>query len=282
MNEQQKHAIAQEVIRLSSHSSQGVIAHRAGVSTATISQVVNNNWKLIAPEMWRKIAVSLHMDTEWNHGDTTNDKILNDLLLAAHTRSLAIGISHEAGAGKSHAYKRYMKFYKNVIYVECKNFWSKKTFVKNLLSASGIKSNGTAEEMIEAFLDHVMKLEKPLIIFDQIDKLKDTQMDLFMDFYNDLPHCGFVCSGVPALKKRILRGVQRDKIGYNEFYSRIGRKFIQLDPISLQDVTNVCNANGITDEEFINYTFNTCDGDFRRVRRSIEQYFLMNKKKQAS
>jgi DNA transposition AAA+ family ATPase len=277
----EKQRIREEIIALSEQSSQEKVAHRAGVSTATISQIVNNNHKLIAVEMWRKIAIALHIDGKWQHAETVNNRILSDLLTAAQSKSLAISISHEAGAGKSHAYKRYMKSNKQVIYVECKNYWSKKSFIKALLSASGLKSVGTTEEMIEKFISHVQTLENPLVIFDQTDKLKDAQMDLFMDLYNDLPHCGFVLSGVPALKKRILRGVQCDKIGYRELYSRIGRKFIHLDPISPADVKNVCTANGLEDELKINEIYNTCDGDFRRVRRSVEQYFLIQHKKSA-
>lgn len=275
MENAQKRIIADEVARLAKKSSQNAVAARAKVSTATISQMVNENWKLIAPDMWRKVSVALHIDQGWKHADTANSKIIEDLLSAAHRRHLAIGISHEAGAGKSHNFQRYVRSTPNTIYIECKNYWTKKSFVRHLLIGAGYRPQGTTEEMIEQFIEIMQKMAQPLIIFDQVDKLKDSQMDLFMDFYNELPHCGFVLSGVPALKKRILRGVQRDKIGYRELYSRIGRKFIKLDPISEQDVQAVCEVNGLTDILSINEIYNTCDGDFRRVRREVEKHFLM-------
>lgn len=76
--------------------------------------------------------------------------------------------------------------------------------------------------MIETFVEYVMGLNKPLIIIDQMDKLKGKAFDLFMDLYNDLYRCcGFLISGVPALKKRIKRGAKIDKIGYREVLSRI-------------------------------------------------------------
>jgi DNA transposition AAA+ family ATPase len=118
-------------------------------------------------------------------------------------------------------------------------------------------------------------MDKPLIIIDQMDKLKDAQMDLFMDFYNDLSgHCGFVLSGVPALKKRVLSGVNRDKIGYAELWSRVGRKFIELDKTSKKDVQLICEANGVKDAMVISEAYNACGGDLRTVRRHIEHYFL--------
>lgn len=278
MNTNQKELIVAELVRLATKTSQKKVANRAGVSNATISQMINRKWKLIADEMWRKVMVTLRIDTTWKSAVTTNFKILQDLLAATKNLHMSLAVSHDAGHGKSHAYRFFEKSNENVIYVECKNYWTKKSYIKNLLMASGLEVSGTTEEMIETFIEHVMGLENPIIIIDQLDKLKDAQMDLFMDFYNDLyNHCGFLLSGVPALKKRILRGVQRDKIGYSELWSRIGRKFIALDETTIQDVRAVCNANGVTDEDLISEAYNICDGDLRRVRREVEKYFLNQK-----
>ncbi len=278
ITDQQKQMIVTELRLLSEKESQSKIAKKAKVSTATISQMINNNWDLIRPEMWRKVKINLRIEWGWQTAEITNLKILNQLLTAAQQRSMSICISHNAGAGKSHTYKLYERTYANVFYIECKNYWTKKSYIKHLLTACGLDNAGTVEELIDRFVNHVKDNEKPLIIIDQFDKLKDGSMDLFMDFYNDLDgHCGFVLSGVPALKKRIERGCQHDKIGYRELKSRIGRKYIRLDDISEQDVAAICNANGVTDEQVINEIYNTCEGDLRRVRRSIDQYFLINK-----
>lgn len=278
MTENQKTLIVNEIVRLVEKTSQKKLSIKAGVSNATISQMVNGKWALIADEMWRKVQVTLRIDTSWKTAETQNYKLLMQLLNAAKKMHMSVALSHDAGFGKSHTYKDFDRMHENVIYVECKNYWSKKSYIKNLLIASGIEFNGTTEEMIEAFISHVMGLESPIVIIDQMDKLKDPQMDLFMDFYNELyNHCAFFISGVPALKKRILRGVQRDKIGYREIWSRIGRKFIELDQTSLKDVRLICNVNGVEDEDLIHQAFNLCEGDIRRVRRSVEQYYLMQK-----
>lgn len=276
MNTTQKQAIVSELINLSAKDSQSKIAKRADVSTATISQMINKNWDLIRDEMWQRVKINLRIELEWQTAETTNLKELTKALRSAQQRSISICIVHDAGAGKSHTYKLYERTFENVIYIECKNYWSKKSYVKQLLTACGLDTNGTIEELIERFIKHVKGMQKPLVIIDQFDKLKDSSMDLFMDFYNDIDgYCGFVLSGVPALKKRIERGCQCDRIGYRELKSRIGKKYIPLYPVKEKDVQAVCYANGVTDEQFINETYNTCEGDFRRVRRSIDQYFLM-------
>lgn len=277
MNNELKQIIANEVADVAAQSSQNKVAKRAGVSSATISQMINNNWELIAPEMWRKVQAKLRINTNWKIcTDVTNYKTITDLLLSAQSKGMAIGFSYAAGRGKSEAYRAYSRKYKNVIYVECKNSWSKKSYIKALLVAAGLDANGTTEELIERFTDHLITLEKPKVIIDQADKLKDASLDLFMDWYNDLDgFCSFVISGVPALEKRIRSGLQRNKIGYAEFWSRIGGKFIPLDETSYNDVAAICKANGMLDVSYINEAYNLANGDLRVVKRQVEKYFLV-------
>ncbi|MFV0375989.1 MAG: AAA family ATPase [Mangrovibacterium sp.] len=279
MDKQVKERIAAEVRLLVERESGRKVATRAGVSSATISQIINNNWDLIAPDMWSKVKLNLHIELGWQTAQTENLKQLNTLLATAQQGGLSLGISHSAGAGKSHAYKLYSRTHSDVIYVECKKIWGVKSYLNHLLAAAGISGNGTAEDLANRFVDHVKGLHAPLIIIDQMDKLKDSCMDLFVDFYNDLDgHAGFILSGVPALEKRVRRGCQLDKIGYRELFSRIGSRWISLEEVSLKDVEAICEANGVSDEGFALDAYGDCDGDLRRVRRSIEKYFLQSRK----
>lgn len=278
MDTQQKQLISTEVKDLAQKLSQKKVAIKAGVSSATINHIIAGKWDLIKSDIWYRVQSALRIDLNWIHADTTNYTNFIQLLSGAQARSLSIAIAMNEGRSKSHSYKRYERLNDNVVYVECKNYWTKKTFVQALLRAAGMNSEGTVGELIDNFITQIRSLHKPVIIIDQADKLKDPQLDLFMDFYNDLEgHCAFVLSGVPALSKRILRGVQRDKIGYREMYSRLGRTFIKLPDVTVQDVGNICLANGVTDGDTVIEIFNTCEGDLRRVRRLIEREKLTQK-----
>lgn len=273
--EHNKQVISKEVARLASKTSQNRVAYNAGVSNATISKVVRGDWSEISAEMWRRLQINLRIDLNWNHARTKNFLGIHELCRTAQKNSLSLAIAEDAGRGKSQAYTIYERENDYVVYIECKNYWSKKQYIETLLSAVGMSTKGTTSELIDRFIKYMKGLYRPLIIIDQFDKLKDSQIDLFMDFYNDLSHnCGFVLSGVKALEKRILNGVNKNKIGFSEIYSRVGRKFIHLNPVNIEEVRMICNANGITDEEYIHFVFNNCEQDLRRVRRDVEKFHL--------
>ncbi len=283
MTENDKKQIAQEIARLSKQLSQNKIAKRVGVSSATISQIINGNWGLIKAEMWRKIKVKLRIDLTWSLAPTALFNDLTDFLNKAKSNHATVSFSHQAGTGKTTLFTHYQKSVPNVIYVQGDRSMSKKTYIKKLLTNAGQDAYGTTEQLLEQFIDHVSELESPLIIIDQFDKLKENTFDLFMDFYNELyGHCGFVISGVKALEIRILRGVQRNKIDYEEIWSRMDRKFITLYPLTLEDVAAIFKANGITDELSINESFNGCEGDLRRVSKDVLKYQLKNLKTAAA
>lgn len=271
----QKDIIANEVARLASKSSQSRVAWQADVSVATINKIINYKWLNVSDEMFRRVVANLRIELFWRTAETANFKLIQDFCKTAQKQAISIAISEHAGKGKSNAYTHYEREQTGVVYVECKNFWTKKEYCKALCSAAGIETHGTLQTLIARFIKHIKGLGAPLIIIDQFDKLKDNQMDLFMDLYNEMDgNCGFILSGVRHLEKRILRGVQMEKIGHEELYSRIGRKFIRLDPISFQDVKLVCNANGLHDESAINEIYNQCAQDLRRVKREVEKFHL--------
>lgn len=272
MNKSQKNAIQNEVKWLSDKTSQNHVASKAQVSPALISRLITGHWEHISDNMFRRIQSNLRLDLKWNVAVTNNLKEVCDFCTKAQRHSLAICIADTAGKGKSNGYKYYDRANPSVIHLECKSSWSKKTYVKQLLIASGVNPQGTTEEMLEAFNDQIKKMHEPLLILDQADKLKDPQLDLFMEFYNDHEgHLGIILSGVKALEKRIERGRQHNKVGYDEMYSRFGSKFISLDPVRLEDVAAICEANGVTDQVDQEEIFFSCGGDLRRVRREIQK-----------
>jgi hypothetical protein len=112
--------------------------------------------------------------------------------------------------------------------------------------------------------------ESPLIILDEADKLSDQVLYFFITLYSQLEdECGIVLCATSHLEKRILRGIKLNKKGYNEIWSRLGRKCVKLKGVTAADVAAICEVNGITDRARVESVIADCESDLRRVKRRV-------------
>ena len=243
-----------------------------GVSPATISQVLNNNWDLISEEMWRTIASQIGYDPRaWVVVETRGYKRMYGLLQDAQDNSLVFAVTGDAGCGKSEAIKSYAASNRNVYNLSCSEYWNRKHFMAELLQCMGIDSTGcTVPEMMSDIILALKKKETPLVVLDEADKLSDQVLYFFIQpvqqtrgSCRDHP----VCDGLP--RETHQKGVRTNRKGYKEIYSRVGRKFIPIQVVNSEDVAAVCIANGVTDPETINEIIDDCESDLRRVKRKV-------------
>lgn len=242
------------------------------VSAATISQMLNGNWDLIKDEMWRNVAAQIgYKDDKWEAVETGNYTRMITLLSDVKEHSLVMGICGDAGSGKTFACKQYAASTKGVYLLCCNEYWNRKLFLTTLLTALGRDYTGfTVGEMMEEAVHSLKSQDCPLIILDEADKLSDQVLYFFITLYNQLEdECGIVLCATSHLEKRILRGIKLNKKGYNEIWSRLGRKCVQLKGVSAADVAAICSVNGITDNKAVEAVIADCESDLRRVKRRI-------------
>lgn len=274
MNENQKQAIAARLaIYVERFESQNKASKSLkGVSSATISQVLNQKWELIADEMWRNIASQIgYSNKEWVAVETGDFKFLTAVLESARTGSSVFAVTGDAGTGKTFALRKYVEENKRSYLIQCNEFWNRKTFMQELLSAMGRSHSGyTVTDMMSEVVRTLKTQQNPLIIMDEADKVSDQVLYFFITLYNQLEdHCAIVMCATDHLEKRIKRGLKLGKKGYKEIYSRIGRRFVELDGLSSSDITAICVANGVADKARIREVVEDSQWDLRRVRRKI-------------
>lgn len=252
--------------------SQNKAANAIGISPATLSKIMSGKTSDIAPEMWRIIAdkIGANKKNAWQIVETSAYKQLMFVFENAQNESMALAICGDAGAGKSTAAIEYAKTHNEVALLSCSEFWNKKEFLSNLLQSIGISSDGmNVAELMQSAVSNLKRMETPLIILDEADKLRDDVLYFFITLYNSLEDCcGIILMATEFLKKRIEKGVKNCKKGYKEIFSRLGRKFIAVESATIDDVAIACAANNLTIEKEINKIFNECEGDFRRVKRA--------------
>lgn len=252
-----------------------------GVSIGTISQMANGNWENISDEMWRKVGSQIGIEAEkWNAVETANYKRLMKLLTDVQENNLWMAIIGRAGSGKTFACKQYNKENEGVFYVSCDPDWTKREFFSVMLRKIGKDPEGlTLIQMKQKLVLQLRCLDCPMIILDEADKLSDVVLNSFITLYNDIQYdCGVVMIATEFLSKRFETGVSYNKKGFNELWSRIGRKCIPLKDVTQNDIVEVCMANGVQDTKYIDSIIQGCEGDLRRVQRIVHAYIKKNSK----
>lgn len=247
-------------------------AKKVMISSAQLSNLKNNKWELISAEMWRKLADLCGLKQKgWVMADTSLKNTLFRLLEDSKEHSNVYAITAPAGSGKTYTSKLYSDATANVFYVACAEYWNKKGFLIELVQAMGKNPDSYTTHGLMAFITReLMKMDAPLIILDEADKLKDEALYFFITLYNHLEdRCGIVMLSTDHFQKRIKKGLTLNRKGYQEIYSRMSRKFVELPSVGAKDILRVCQANGIEDNSDIDSIINTSENDLRRVKKLI-------------
>lgn len=252
-----------------------------GVSPAVISHLLGGNWEPYSDEMFRKISVQIGFNsTEWQFADTSTSMELMELLEASKKNATVITLIGKAGTGKSETTKKFEQQNSNVFRIECGQHWTPEYFLSKIIKKMGINSNSTkVPYMMDEIIDAISNLEKPQIIIDEVDKLKEEPLSFLITFYNELfRRCSIVILATSYLKKRFEDGLRLRKKSYKELHSRYGT-YIDLEELSAEDIRLVCELNGLRDENKIKIIAKNSNGDLRPVVKSIEGDRIDNERK---
>lgn len=285
MTQEQKAKIKEALVEQKIIHGQNTLAKRWNISSAMLSHVINDNWKDIGDKTWKKLNDVLGLNNdEWQTVETMPSKFIVNLLEQAQYKSNVYAMISPAGSSKSETTRQYSSSNSNVYRIECAEYWNKKAFMTELLRAMGQSPEGmTIYDIMDSVQNEILKVDKPLIILDEADKLRDEVFYFFITLYNKLQgKCGILMCATSFLQHRIMKGLKLNKKGYQEIYSRIGRRFVEVPGITGMDITNICKANGVEHPKAIEQVIKDCQNDLRRVVRSVEAIKLRNQNKEAA
>lgn len=235
------------------------VAKKCGVSEGTISQLRGGSYLAEGDDMILKIALALGYDFEdgsWKIAtDITDFRIIREVLDDAKHESMFIGVSDNAGCGKTATADTYLNWYKKqgVFKVNCKE-WAERAFLTNLAIEIGAelpKGYASVNDLIECISMATKRMAhlKPIYIIDQANSLRSSALCSLIHLFNECEDIlGLVIFGTENLEKEIKRGVKLNKKGYDELDSRFGRKYIHTFGTTLADCRKICEVNGITDK----------------------------------
>jgi DNA transposition AAA+ family ATPase len=180
-----------------------------------------------------------------------------------------------AGSGKTATARMYAKETKNVFHVQCDSAMSNSAFAIEFSRAVGLRVNSqsNARRLMMEACEYLSELESPLVIFDEGDKLKKGTFAFFVAIYNWVnEYAGVLFLSTGRAKKVLEVGLRNDWDGYQEMWSRLGRKFYVVDGNNTNDVLHIAMENGITGERDLLTVKNdaiAADLDLRRVQKKV-------------
>lgn len=249
-----------------------------GTSPGTVSSILNGKYKNISDDMFRTIGsqVGVGRQSGWQIVETTAYREITYALDDAQRWRNVTWVVGEAGCGKTTTARLFAGERKEVFYVLCSEDMKRGDFVREIARKVGIRTDGcNIREIWELIMDDIIQMDGPLLVFDEADKLTEPVFHYFISLYNKLEdRCGVIFLSTDYIKKRVRNGLRYCKPGYKEFYSRMGRKFFELERTSSKDVYGICMANGITGKSEINEVLKdaeSCDFDLRRVKKAIHR-----------
>lgn len=247
-----------------------------GISTGTVSQMLNGKWENISEDMWLKLQAQIAQPSGWKICQTHAFQDVMTFLSFARDESSVVWVTGPAGIGKTTAARIFANDRKNVFILPCSEDMHKSDFVRELAGKIGVNTNGlTVRETLQAIIKQLVTLESPLLVFDEGDKLTDSVLYYYISLYNDLEDkCGMVFLSTAYMEKRIRAGVQKGKKGYDELYSRISRRFVPLSSVNQVEIEAICRANGLNEDSAIKtvqYEASGCGNDLRRVKESVKK-----------
>lgn len=283
---EEKEAIRQQLVSYAkgydSHS-KAANSLQGITSPGTFSAIVNGKFEKVSDDMFLKIRSAIgssHTDG-WRLCETAAYKDVETFLADAQQYHNVSWIVAPAGIGKTTAAQEYAKRHRNVFVLPCSEDMHKADFVEELAKKIGIRNEGlTVRATLTRIVDEVIKMDRPLLVFDEGDKLTDSVMYYFISLYNALEDkCGIVFLSTPYIEKRMDRGLKLDRKGYEELYSRIGRRFVPLSGVTEYEVNAICRSNGLTDERAIAAVIREAremkksqmEFDLRRVKKSTHK-----------
>ncbi len=246
-----------------------------GISEATMSVILAGKFENISDNMWSRLRSQVCPATAgYRLADTSARVNLMGYFTKMKEDSSVMWITGQAGVGKSTAAREYAERTPDVFLLSCSQDMHRSDFMRELSAAIGLDNAGLSiRETLYAIIRHLVTLDRPLLIFDEADKLKDNVLCYFITIYNELEdRCGIVFLSTDAIRRRMETGISYNRIGYNELYSRIARRFVPLKNATRQEVMEICRINGVEEGKAVREVLEEsadAQNDLRRVKRCI-------------
>lgn len=220
--------------------SQAGFAKSIGLNASVFSRLKNGEIdSIISDDLWLTIGKSFDVIINKPSWVIVRTKVYQDIEEAVtncrkHAQSKLL--VDDCGIGKTQTLKIIAANTPNVFYIDCSQTKTKILFIKNLAKVLGIKSVGKVSEILDKCKYYLNLLSDVAILLDEYGDLDYNSIMLTKELWNATEgNVGWFIAGADGLKNKLRRGMENEKVGYAELFSRFSGNFIKIVPTEKRD-----------------------------------------------
>lgn len=234
------------------------------------------NWISIA----RRLEVQLGARQEWKTAKTPVYMYIYNQLKECQDNSQSGLLCDRADVGKTYTARCYVKENKNAVYIDCSQVKSKQKLIRQIAREYGINHTGRYADVYQDLVFYLRTIQNPLVILDEAGDLDYPAFLELKALWNATElACGWYMMGADGLKAKIEGNIGRKRVGYEELFSRFGKRFLKITPdgkeawedFARAQVALIAIAN--YPEADVKKIYNNTGGSLRRIPVELSKIF---------
>ncbi len=222
--------------RRKNYESQNQMAKALGTSPAQMTRILKGEFKkVLSDENFLKLAGELGIDLrgyEWKTAKTPTFNKIYTQLKACQEDGISAMLIDNAGVGKSHTAKEYVKENANAVYIDCSQVKTKQLLIREIARKLGLGNTGRYADVYKDLVFYLNTSLSPLIILDEAGDLAYPAFLELKALWNASEGLtGYYMMGADGLRAKIERNIEFRKVGYTELFRRFGERFQQVTPV---------------------------------------------------
>lgn len=236
---------------------------------------------VLAVSKWLEVARILQIDLEETNWVVVKTKFyleIEDAIKYCQQYKEKKMLVDKCGVGKSEAAKSIVKTMKNAFYIDCSQSKKKIKFFRTLAKTLGVEYTGKYEDVKENIKFGLKFLSDAVIVLDEFG---DLEYGTFLDIKEVLnaTNCGWLAMGANGLRQKIDRGIENEKVGFEEVFDRFSGEISNIIPTGKDDyrqfmytmLMQIANANNTSSQPSEKLVLQVIDkeGSIRKLRTLI-------------
>lgn len=271
--------------RRPNYASDAKMAIALGISAAQLSTIKKGkldrvlsdaNWISIA----RRLDVNLGRQAEWKTARTPVYDFIYSQLKWCQDNAQSGLMCDRADLGKTYTARCYVKENRNAVYIDCSQAKTKQKLVRQMAREFGVNHSGRYADVYEDLVFYLRTIENPIVILDEAGDLDYPAFLELKALWNATERtCGWYMMGADGLKEKIETNRGRKKVGYEELFSRFGKRYQKVSPdgkeaweeFSRAQVALIARAN--YERADVRKIYTSTGGSLRRIPVEIKKQF---------